>query len=266
MGGLPTQGIDSKGMKLPKIKSPISKKDINLNDEYNESLLAMGSIMGSLSGAFDENTASVLQWGATLFTTIGQAISAISSMIPVKAADKVATEAQTGANVGEAVSGTLAAHSSIPFAGIAIGLAGVASIIAAMSSIPKFATGGFVPGSSFAGDNVLARVNSGEMILNRGQQGNLFEMLNGKVRTGIDLNVLNRGLYGGIDAGMLYGSSSITKEAPILGDVIQYIKPNESSSNGTQPGEFCIKGADIRLAIKNYENRKSKVRGSNIYI
>lgn len=266
MGGLPTQGIDSKGMKLPKIKSPISKKDINLNDEYNESLLAMGSIMGSLSGAFDENTASVLQWGATLFTTIGQSISAISSMIPVKAADKVATEAQTGANVGEAVSGTLAAHSSIPFAGIAIGLAGVASIIAAMSSIPKFATGGFVPGSSFAGDNVLARVNSGEMILNRGQQGNLFEMLNGKVRTGIDLNVLNRGLYGGIDAGMLYGSSSITKEAPILGDVIQYIKPNESSSNGTQPGEFCIKGADIRLAIKNYENRKSKVRGSNIYI
>lgn len=43
----------------------------------------------------------------------------------------------------------------------------------------KFAEGGIVPGSSFAGDNVAARVNSGEMILNRQQQAELFKMANG---------------------------------------------------------------------------------------
>jgi hypothetical protein len=44
-------------------------------------------------------------------------------------------------------------------------------------TVPKFATGGIVSGSSTIGDNVLARVNSGEMILNDKQQSNLFRML-----------------------------------------------------------------------------------------
>jgi hypothetical protein len=43
----------------------------------------------------------------------------------------------------------------------------------------KFATGGIVGGSSFSGDQVVANVNSGEMILNRGQQAQLFSMANG---------------------------------------------------------------------------------------
>lgn len=47
--------------------------------------------------------------------------------------------------------------------------------------IGRFATGGIVPGASFSGDRVLAAVNSGEMILNRQQQSNLFEMLQGGI-------------------------------------------------------------------------------------
>jgi hypothetical protein len=43
----------------------------------------------------------------------------------------------------------------------------------------RFATGGVVPGNNTQGDNVLARVNSGEMILNKGQQQNLFDMIKG---------------------------------------------------------------------------------------
>jgi len=45
--------------------------------------------------------------------------------------------------------------------------------------IPKFATGGIVGGMSFSGDNVPAMVNSGEMVLNKGQQANLFKLANG---------------------------------------------------------------------------------------
>lgn len=43
---------------------------------------------------------------------------------------------------------------------------------------PAFAQGGIVPGTSFSGDRVAARVNSGEMILNRQQQSSLFSQIN----------------------------------------------------------------------------------------
>jgi len=43
-----------------------------------------------------------------------------------------------------------------------------------------FAQGGIVGGTSWSGDNVLARVNSGEMILTEGQQRRLFDLANGQ--------------------------------------------------------------------------------------
>jgi len=52
------------------------------------------------------------------------------------------------------------------------------------SLIPKFSTGGIVPGNLFSGDLVPALVNSGEMILNRAQQANLFRFINNPVQVG----------------------------------------------------------------------------------
>jgi tape measure domain-containing protein len=60
-------------------------------------------------------------------------------------------------------------------ANIAFGL-GVATVGA--SAIQGFQDGGVVGGNSFSGDRVVARVNSGEMILNREQQSTLFNQLN----------------------------------------------------------------------------------------
>lgn len=218
-----------KDMKLPKFKSPISKKDVKLNEEYNDSLTAMGGLMGSLSGAFESNTGSVLQWGATLLSTIAQAIPAIIGMMGVKATDTTVTQANTAAEAGNAAAKTMSAHASIPFAGIAIGLAGVASIIAVMSSMPKFATGGIVGGSSFAGDNVLARVNSGEMILNAGQQSNLFRLLNGQV----------------------------SAQRPVLGS-ISNIRMQSEKQIVEVDGHVRIQGSDLILAINN---KNSKMKG-----
>ena len=42
----------------------------------------------------------------------------------------------------------------------------------------KYAVGGVVGGTSYSGDKLTAKVNSGEMILNREQQTNLFKMAN----------------------------------------------------------------------------------------
>lgn len=50
----------------------------------------------------------------------------------------------------------------------------------AAQTVAGFQDGGVVGGASNTGDKVLARVNSGEMILNRSQQTELFELANGR--------------------------------------------------------------------------------------
>ena len=54
-----------------------------------------------------------------------------------------------------------------------------AAVEASKPAPPQFEQGGIVPGSSYSGDNMLARVNSGEMILNQQQQAQLFNVANG---------------------------------------------------------------------------------------
>jgi hypothetical protein len=56
----------------------------------------------------------------------------------------------------------------------------MAAVITAEPQKPKFANGGIVPGTAFAGDAVQAQVNSGEMVLTKEQQGRLFAQANGQ--------------------------------------------------------------------------------------
>jgi len=72
-----------------------------------------------------------------------------------------------------------------PFLAIAagVGLIALGSFFTSKSAeIGAFAGGGIVGGGSFNGDKVPAFVNSGEMILNGRQQGNLFDILDGNLR------------------------------------------------------------------------------------
>lgn len=77
------------------------------------------------------------------------------------------------------------ANASIPIVGAAIGAANVAIMTATMSALKAltsataFANGGIVGGSSWHGDKIYARVNSGEAILNKRQQSNLFRLIDG---------------------------------------------------------------------------------------
>ena len=209
---VPTHGKGGKNFKLPKFESPIKKKDIDINEEYTKSLYAVGSIMSSLSGITNESTAAYLQWGAGVVSSIAQAIPAIRDLITAK---------QTEAVINGVTSAT-----ETPVVGWLLAGAAVASVIAAMASIPKFATGGIVPRTSFTGDKVPALLNSGEMILNGSQQSNLFQML-------------NSGLYGSLS---------------------QKIAP--SAGNGNQPANvtFRIHGRDLEGVLSNHYNQKSKVR------
>ena len=62
---------------------------------------------------------------------------------------------------------------------------------ATVPSAPTFERGGIVPGTSYTGDKVTARVNSREMILTQRQQANLFDLIQAGVpQAGIDYRLL----------------------------------------------------------------------------
>jgi len=81
-------------------------------------------------------------------------------------------------NTAEAATAAGKSVAGIPFVGIAMAAAAVAGIIALFATLPKFAKGGIIGGGPSSGDKILARVNAGEMILNQGQQSNLFKAIN----------------------------------------------------------------------------------------
>ncbi len=94
---------------------------------------------------------------------------------------KAAAIAQASINSYEAITKTMAFTPypfNIPLA-VAQGIAGAVQVANIAKQNPSFEQGGIVPGSSFSGDRVSANVNSGEMILNRSQQSELFKVANG---------------------------------------------------------------------------------------
>lgn len=116
---------------------------------------------------------------STIAATIkgAETISADAAYLANTPAVLAASQARTAANENEAVTGAAAAHAKIPFVGIALAAAAIAAIIVLMSK-NKFAEGGIVGGTSYAGDKIFARLNSGEMVLNQKQQASLYAQLN----------------------------------------------------------------------------------------
>ena len=116
---------------------------------------------------------------ATSATTAAAAVTAEA------AATVAAKEAEAESAGKAAVAEAAESQAGIPGVGPALAVAAAATIVsailAAMSKFQaqRFANGGIVGGSSFTGDRVSAQVNSGEMILNKTQQANLFKLANG---------------------------------------------------------------------------------------
>ena len=129
--------------------------------------------VASLGDAIGGTTGSIIKLIAAQAQQVVQGISTIASM----KAQEEAAYAEMTAELGAAAASTMKAHSWIPFVGVAMGIGFVASMVAALMSLPKFAGGGRVEGTSYSGDTQLAAVNSGEIILNRAQQNSLANEL-----------------------------------------------------------------------------------------
>lgn len=113
-----------------------------------------------MSGLLGEGEGAWMSYMGSIVSAVGGALPALETLATHYAA---AAAAQTALN---------------PWT-VAAGVAAVGSIVAAMSAIPKFATGGVVPGNNLSGDNVLIRANSGEVVLTKTQANNIGSMLSG---------------------------------------------------------------------------------------
>lgn len=124
-------------------------------------------------------------------TTSGAVTAAATTEVASKAAIAVANKAATISAQELMAAETAAAYAAMPFVGTALAGSQIAAMLAMIkaASIPLFATGGIVGGSSYYGDNVIAGVNSGEMILNRAQQSNLFKAINSGKIGGSNVNI-----------------------------------------------------------------------------
>lgn len=157
-GGLNTQTLDDVGNYLDANTQKAREFQQALNEalaeENAERAMLLAGSFGQIGAAVGGVAGGFLQMAAQMFELIPQLISQIVAL--------------TAAKQGEAIASGTAAANKVPFPLNLVAMAAtMASIVSAFAKIPKFATGGVVGGNSFFGDNVIARVNSGEEIITR---------------------------------------------------------------------------------------------------
>ena len=199
----------SEALKLQELKDDIEKFKDEIDDLNNDILLKSIDGFTGLANSIDSianswkrvASADMNGWErmVAIINAMGDSVKGITSaweayltikgLIDAKekasALQKVATATmeasaagvEAEANIAAGSAKTFNAHAGIPFVGIGIAAAGIAAMIALIAksrnSIPKYADGGIIGGTSYTGDKVLGRFNSGEMVITRADQRNL---------------------------------------------------------------------------------------------
>lgn len=211
------QRIDEVQVKLDELKKPLqSLADLGIKPIDTKTFLAstqesMKIIRGyvteydiekqrmdAINAEFGEAMSSIMEQTAeNLAVGFGELIGAMAAGAPVMQSiytflmsNIAALMEQLGKaaiQIGITMSAIKASFKT-PFAAIAAGVALIALSSLVKSLMPKefsggggapaFANGGIVPGNSFYGDKIWARLNSGELVLNGKQQQQLWGMMN----------------------------------------------------------------------------------------
>lgn len=135
---------------------PIPDKSVKNVDDMTTGLENVSSILGSLGGLMSKSSDNMGAWALSSAANIAQMIVQLQALA-----------------TAQGVASAFSAPWPASLAAVATVLTTVASIF---SSLPQFAEGGIIGGSSYFGDRLLARVNSGEMILNQQQQRRLYDL------------------------------------------------------------------------------------------
>ena len=183
---LDTEAVKRKGKELSDaMATPIPTDQLyKFTEEYQSAVEQLkGTEWGeSLFNMFEGDTT------ADKVSGIGQSFQALGNVLANfdgAAAKAGAVLAAVGQIVlGFAQASTMASKLG-PIGWIAWLGAGLAAVATTIATIKGFADGGIIEGSSYHGDRIVARLNAGEMVLNRKQQANLFRALDNGIASNV---------------------------------------------------------------------------------
>lgn len=160
----------------------LSAEEVNATIDYiNKELEKLG--LKPLQLHVETDAEKALKETTSAIDALGSSFQGLGQALEVPALDVAGVMAQAIAAIieGYAFATSEAGKALGPIGWLAFGAVGLAqlvNIISTVKSLGAYANGGIVGGSSYAGDRLYARVNSGEMILNSQQQSHLFNMIN----------------------------------------------------------------------------------------
>ena len=158
--GLPEIGKGLSDETMEKVREGMAK----MNQTAKESKQSFG-LAANAAGALGSALAGIDDPGARAAGIVLQSIASIAMGF-------------AAASASPAVTGT--GWGWLAFLGA--GIAAIATTISTIHQLTNLAEGGIVGGNSYSGDNIYgggAMVNSGELVLNKAQQGNLASQLQG---------------------------------------------------------------------------------------
>lgn len=160
---------------------------------FIENIKKLTEFITLLSGAKEAlASANVIQAQSTQQETAAEEQNTAATLSSAAADVTAATASMTkaGANTAEASTEAAAQNSKMGPYGWIIGIAAALAVAGALFGIlgqaKGFASGGIIQGKTTMGDQILARVNAGEMVLNKKQQANLFNLLDHGSNNGSD--------------------------------------------------------------------------------
>lgn len=173
-----TSDFENLGELLDGIGNKFRELGLNFKEQFvdivSQGILSMMDGFEALGQSLVNGTNPLKSMAKVMIDTIADMISALGNLLFVRA-----FETYPNVDYGKMAWGT----SFKVLAGVIKGLS---------SQIEgSYADGGIIGGNSYQGDKLLARVNSGEMILNQQQQSRLFALANGAVNSsgGVSSNI-----------------------------------------------------------------------------
>lgn len=155
----------------------------SMTNDYGTFKTQIEGIQNLINALGDSNLTTLTKMADGMGALGAGAIVAGQAISQLGANSKMAKVGLVASAIGQIIVGYSLAVSDAAkklgwFGWIAASLSGLGIVASTISQLKGYNTGGIIDGNSIHGDKVLARVNSGEMVLNKRQQSNLFRQLN----------------------------------------------------------------------------------------
>ena len=178
-------GFDIPDSAWEELTAQINEHLANLGLDPIELDVKTGNVKAASEAAVSnaKDTASAWQNAVAAVNNVGSALQQIEDPAAKVAGIVMQAVANIALGFAQAVASPATGAAGV-FGWIAAATAGLATMVSTIAAVKSatsgsYAEGGLIPGNSFSGDNLTANVNSGELILNRAQQGAIASQLQG---------------------------------------------------------------------------------------